>query len=260
VTSLLLNINPDPGHKARLRTAIALVKSRGGHITCVQALTPPYTVGDPAAVVPVAEVIEAMERTAREFQEEVEVALDQAEVQWTWIRLYGDAAAIIVSQSRLSDAIILSGAGSYPTVGNVALHAPAAVVAVPDGLTDFGPEVPTVIAWNGSHPCAHAMRSSVPLLHVAKSVHILVIDKGDEEFPATRALEYLSHHGIDADIHWRHSDGGSLGDKILNFAGQFGAGMIVAGAFGHNRVREMLLGSVTRAMLKNSPLPLFLAH
>ena len=57
-----------------------------------------------------------------------------------------------------------------------------------------------------------------------------------------------------------HSDGKTVGQTFLDFARQLGAGTLVAGAFGHNRIREMLLGSVTRSMLRDSQLPLLLAH
>lgn len=260
MTSLLLNINSDAGHQARLATAISLAKSLNGHINCVQALTPPYAIGDPAAAVTITDVMEVTEQSARRFQQTVESALAEAGVEWSWMREYGDAAATIVHQARLSDMIILSGAGSYPPVGSVALRARAAVMAVPEGLSAFRPEIPVVIAWNGSHPCANALRASVPLLQLAQTVRILVVDKDDEEFPAARALGYLSHHGVDADIQWQPGNDDALDDAILDFAREYGAGMIVAGAFGHNRVREMLLGSVTSAMLKKSRLPLFLAH
>jgi len=51
-----------------------------------------------------------------------------------------------------------------------------------------------------------------------------------------------------------------VADAIIEQSEELGSGMIVAGAFGHNRLREMLLGSVTRELLKKSPIPLLLAH
>lgn len=60
--------------------------------------------------------------------------------------------------------------------------------------------------------------------------------------------------------HSGHSGGKPVANAIIVFAEQWGSGLIVVGAFGHNRIREMLLGSVTRPLLKSSPLPLLLAH
>ena len=256
--SFLLNINPDPGHESRLTTAISLVKSRGGHITCLQSLVPPLSVGDPSAAVP--DLVGAIEKSAADFQEEVEVRLEQAGVEWTWIREFGDAAALAVSHSRLSDAVILSTTESYPSVGAVALHARTPVLAVPQGAQGFDVASPIVIAWNGSPPAANAMREALPLIVAAPSVHILTVDHDNEEFPAARSFEYLAHHSIRSEIHWRHSEGKPVAQAITAFAQQLGAGAVVAGAYGHNRIREMLLGSVTRELLRTSTLPLVLAH
>jgi nucleotide-binding universal stress UspA family protein len=258
VKDLLLNINPDPGQESRLAVAVSLAKSLGGHITCLQSLVPPISVGDPGAVPP--DVVVVLENAAAEFQKDIEARLDEAEVQWTWIREFGDAAALAVSQSRLCDAVILSTAESYPSVGAVALHARTPVLAVPEGAQGFDVASPIVIAWNGSAPVANAMREALPLIVAAPSVHILTVDHDNEEFPAARAFEYLAHHSILSEMHWRHSDGKSLAQAITAFAQQLGAGAVVAGAYGHNRIREMLLGSATRELLRTSTIPLVLAH
>jgi nucleotide-binding universal stress UspA family protein len=258
--SLLLNIHPDSGHETRLAAAIALIKGQGGHITCIQVLPPPLTPGDPASVVTEAEVLEVLEQTAQEFQELVEVKLEAADVQWTWLRLYGDAASTIVRQSRLSDAILLSGEDSVPPVSSVALNARTPVLALPPKAAGFRLDAKAMIAWNGSRAAANAMRAALPLLSEMEPVQILSVDHDSEEFPAARAFEYLSHHAIRSDVHWRASEKRTVAETIVELARELECGLIVAGAFGHNRIREMLLGSVTRSLLKTNSLPLLLAH
>jgi nucleotide-binding universal stress UspA family protein len=258
--SLLLNINPDPGHAARLATAIALAKGRGGHVTCLQTLVAPLAIGHPESALTVPEMTAAMERAARAFRDEIESELDAAGLEWTWLQLYGDPATIIVRHARLADVVILSSRGSYPTVGSVTLHARTPVLATPGMDREFWPGSPALIAWNGSEPCANALRASLPLIRDADMVHILVVDDDSETFPAAHARDYLLHHDIASEIHCRQSDGEPVTEVILTFARQLEAGLVVAGAFGHNRLREMLLGSITRALLEDSPLPLLLAH
>ena len=101
--SVLLPVGPTAGDEARLAMAIALVQSRAGHLICIQVLPPPVVVGDVRAAVTVPEMLEAMERTAREVQEEVDLHLEQAGVERTWLRVIGDATTEIVSHSRLAD-------------------------------------------------------------------------------------------------------------------------------------------------------------
>ena len=255
---LLLNVSPDPGQEARVAVAVCLARSLGGHINCLQSVALPVSVGDPSGVPP--DVVEVLEEGAAELQKHVEARLDEAGVECSWTREFGDAAALAVSHSRLSDVVILSATGSYPSVGAVALNARTPVLAVPEGAQGFDVASPIVIAWNGSPPAANAMREVLPLIGAARSVHILTVDHDNEEFSAARSSEYLAHHSIQSEIHWRHSDGTSLAQSITDFAQQLGAGAVVAGAYGHNRIREMLLGSVTRELLRTSAIPLVLAH
>jgi nucleotide-binding universal stress UspA family protein len=259
--SLLLNINPDPGHEARLATAIALAKGWGSNISCIQVLPLPSVAADATDMVAMPTLMETMERTARAFQAEVEARLERAGVGWSWLRLFGDAATMIVSQSRLADVILLSAEEPYPPVSAVAPNARPPVLAVPQKNPDFTIGVPALLAWNGSPAAANAMRAALPLLlRTTEPVQIVSVDGDGEEFPAARAVDYLSYHGLRAEVHWRNSDGRTVAETILALARQLETGLVVAGAFGHNRIREMLLGSVTRALLKSSPLPLLLAH
>jgi nucleotide-binding universal stress UspA family protein len=257
--SILLNVNPDLGQEARLATAIALAKSRGSHLICVQCLPPPI-VGEPGVGLTVIEMIEAEERMASKVKEEIEIRLELASVHWTWFRTFGNAGAEIVSHARLADIILLSAVNSIPPISSVSPRARSPILAVPEMDPGFAPETHMLIAWNGSHAAANALRTAVPLLHNAKSVQILTVDQEDELFPAARAFEYLAHQAIRSDVHWRRGDGRPVAEAILIFAAEFATGMIVAGAFGHNRIREMLLGSVTRGLLKDSEIPLFLGH
>ena len=258
--SILLNIIPDLGHETRLATAIALAKSCGAHVTCLQTLIQPLAIGAPDSVAVLPEMMRTIEWSASAFKEEIEARLKTEGIAWDWIESYGDSATIIVRHARLADVVILSTEGSYPTVGSVALHARAPVLATPEMDRGFGLRPPAMIAWNGSEPCANALRASLPLIRDADMVHILVVDDESETFPAARARDYLLHHEIVSEVHWRQSDGGTVAGTILTFAEQLEAGLVVAGAFGHNRFREMLLGSITRALLKDSQLPLLLAH
>ena len=258
--SVLLPVGPTAGDEARLAMAIALVQSRAGHLICIQVLPPPVVVGDVRAAVTVPEMLEAMERTAREVQEEVDLHLEQAGVERTWLRVIGDATTQIVSQSRLADLIVLGADETVPAMAPVVLHARTPVLAVPRQGSGFSSGASAVLAWNGSHPAANAMRAALPLLRDMETTHILVVDGDNAEFPAARAQEYLSSHGLRAQIHQRDSERRTVAETILAFGGHFDAGLIVAGAFGHNRIREMLLGSVTRELTRSSALPLFLSH
>ncbi|MDB5699685.1 MAG: universal stress protein [Alphaproteobacteria bacterium] len=258
--ALLLNINADPGNDARVATAIALANAMAAHVICIQVLPPPFVVGDVAATVTVPEAMDVIERAAQDVQDKIEIRLGQAGLERTWLRPYGDVAATIVSHARLADLILLSAEDSVPPVSSIALNARPPVLTTPRQGAAFTVETSALIAWNGSFAAADALRAAVPLLREMESIRIVSVDGDNDEFPAASAADYLSHYALQADVHWRRSEGETVAETILAIAGEFGSGLIVAGAFGHNIVREMLLGSVTRELLRRSPLPLFLAH
>jgi nucleotide-binding universal stress UspA family protein len=259
--SVLLNIVPDEGHEARLQAALALVESQGGHITCVQTITVFPTPPDPAVVGSEVEGLIEMEEVAKAFQETVEATLEAAGVEWSWHRFYGDPATILIERSRLADVVILSAEDSWPPVSSVALHSRAPILAVPKSDPSFFPDQPALIAWNGSSPAADAVRGAMPMLDHMAPVQILSIDDDSAAFPASLVQQYLYEHSIRSDAHLRPSDPEKhVADAIIEQSDELGTGMIVAGAFGHNRLREMLLGSVTRELLRKSPVPLLLAH
>jgi nucleotide-binding universal stress UspA family protein len=259
--SVLLNIFPDAGHESRLEAAISLVRAQGGHITCVQAITTLPAPPDPDAAVTEVELLVTMEQQAKEFQETVEAALEDAGVDWTWLRYYGDPAAIIIERARLADVVILSSRESVPPISSVALHSHAPVLAVPSPDPNLVPDRSAMVAWNGSTPAADAVRGALPMLEFMQPVQIVSVNHDSEEFPASLVQQYLHHHQIPSDVHWRDTDDGEhVSDAIIKLTEELGSAMIVAGAFGHNRVREMLLGSVTRELLRKSPRPVLLAH
>jgi nucleotide-binding universal stress UspA family protein len=262
--SVLLNVNADLGHKARLQAAITLVKSQGGHITCVQVVSVMPVAADSSSAMTEVQAMVALEQAAKEFQETVEAALEKSGVSWSWHRMYGDPATILIERARLADVIVLSANDSVPPISTVALHTRAGILAVPQDPV-FEPEKPALVAWNGSEPAANAVRAAVPLLHSMEPVHVLAVDHDSNEFPASLAQDYLEHHAIRSELHWRSTEdrkenSDDVAEAIIDNSEELGSGLIIAGAFGHNRLREMLLGSVTRSLLRNSPRPLLLAH
>ena len=103
------------------------------------------------------------------------------------------------------------------------------------------------------------MRAALPFLQMASEVHLLTVREKDNTFPAADAARYLSRHDIHADSHEKERNG-SIAFTIEECAREIGAGVIVMGLFGHSRLRELLMGGVSRDMLDRSQIPLLLAH
>ena len=117
------------------------------------------------------------------------------------------------------------------------------------------------LAWNESVASAHAVTAALPFLKCAESVEILSVTRGKDEIIDSAELKaYLKLRGISASE--RVIDAGSrvVGDVLLEEASKGGAGMLVAGGYGHSRLREMFFSGVTRHVVSHADLPLFLVH
>jgi nucleotide-binding universal stress UspA family protein len=264
--SILLHMHPDGGHDMRLAAAVELARTLDGQLTCVQPVPyPAYLAADPMAYAGTPALFEAIEHNANDFRRATEERLAREGIAWEWLQSAGDAAATIVSQSRFADLILLSrdgpgGSGEPSIVGDVALHVRTPVMAVPatGAPLDLGGVV--MLAWNGSHEAANALRAAVPLLRRAEAVHVVSIGDQAELFGVGEACRYLARHELPYAPQERQRGDGPVGERLSTIAAELGASYIVLGAYGHSRLRELLLGGVTRWMLEHSALPLLLAH
>jgi len=124
---------------------------------------------------------------------------------------------------------------------------------------------PAVVAWDGSLGAGRAVRAALPLLKDASRVAILQhvdeidVDAGSRADPA-RLTSYLAAHDVAVD-RVIQTHGRNIGAALLEAADDYGAALLVAGAYGHARLREALFGGATRAFLAARTGPhLFLAH
>lgn len=131
--------------------------------------------------------------------------------------------------------------------------------------TEASPDISTmIIAWDGSPQAARAVRFHLGILKAADRVIIAQnsekIDVGDRhgsESPQ-RVADYLSNYGITPEV---RSFDGNVAEGLLSLSKEVNAGVIVAGAYGHSRLEEMIFGGVSRNLLRSENGPaLALAH
>jgi nucleotide-binding universal stress UspA family protein len=145
------------------------------------------------------------------------------------------------------------------TLYKVLKNSPCPVVAVPEKLEGDGP---VVVAHDGSLQAARALHAfQATGLGQNREVHIVSVAEGAQE--ATRraesAAEFLRSHGVSPAVH-ALATSAPAAQVILEQVRRLNAGLVVMGAYGQPAWREFFLGSVTRTLLKESPVPLFLFH
>lgn len=259
--SVLVHANDDVELDGRISVALDLARSHGGHLSCLH-VTPfnAYVSFEPlgAAYVNSALIDELRERE-ESLRKRVEQRLEREDVPWDWSSAESDVAQAIVAAASLSDVVVLSRPGTgadgpLPIVDDVIVNAGCATLVVPPGLDRFEAGRPVVVAWNASTEAARAIRQSLALLQQASEVYIVSVGGDGEDFPQTAASSYLARHGVASELH-TVGNSGDVAATLVSFAAEKGAGAIVMGAYGHSRLRETLLGGVTRHLSRSAPIP-----
>jgi nucleotide-binding universal stress UspA family protein len=120
-----------------------------------------------------------------------------------------------------------------------------------------------MVCWDGSRAASRAIGDAMPFLEKAKQVEIVIVGgkppKGDEVSGADLG-QHLARHGIKVDVKRITSPDIDVPSTILSYAADSSADMIVMGGYGHSRLREFVLGGVTRAILETMTVPTLMSH
>lgn len=265
--SILVHAGHDSNSDSRIETALTLARAGRGHVTLhINTPMTAYVTMDPFGGSHVlADVMTQVRERADALATTLEERLSSEDVPWSIERSEADLADALISSARLADLVVMSlgdSAGplaARPPVGAVAIGARTPVLALPDGM-QLRPDGVAMVAWNGSHEAAHALRAAVPLLRLAEAVHVVTIDPRDQAFSAEDAAAYLSRHDVHAMLHERTAGGQTTEEALVATADELGATMTVMGAYGHSRLRETLFGGVTRFAIDAASRPLLLVH
>jgi nucleotide-binding universal stress UspA family protein len=122
-----------------------------------------------------------------------------------------------------------------------------------------------LIGWNATREATRAVNDAMPLLAAAEVVTVLSIDarEGPDahgELPGADISLHLARHDVKAEVERTVSAGIPAGEVLLSRAADLGADLLVIGAYGHSRVRELLLGGATRSILQSMTVPVLMSH
>lgn len=243
----------------RVETALALARITRGHVT-FQIATPfaQMAIWEPfGGAAFSAEVINEVRAADEQLGVDLDNRLAPQDVAYDIALIEQGRVEGVAAAARFTDVIVASL--DDPALEEVAIGSRCPVLALPKGRPMLMFDRPVVLAWDGGHESAAAMRASLPLLAQASTVHILTVREKEDSFPARDAASYLSRHDIHAEVHEIERKG-TIAATISETARTLNAGLIVMGLFGKSRLRELLLGGVSRELLDKSEVPLLLAH
>ena len=120
-----------------------------------------------------------------------------------------------------------------------------------------------MVCWDGSRAATRAIADALPFLRKSKQVEIVMVANGrskSDEIPGADLGQHLARHGLKVEVKRITSPDIDVASTILSYAADSSADMIVMGGYGHSRLREFILGGVTRGLLESMTVPALMSH
>ena len=161
-----------------------------------------------------------------------------------------DDPAMLFAQELVTTAIVSTGR-------------PTLIVPYVGARSSLGENV--LVAWDGGREASRAIADALPLLERARQVTVVAVDSGTnghavDTQSTSRLTAYLHANGVAASISHDDATEISIGERLLSRAADLGSDLIVMGGYGHARLREFVLGGVTRTMLESMTVPVLMSH
>jgi nucleotide-binding universal stress UspA family protein len=176
---------------------------------------------------------------------------------------------LLLREARAADLLVIGRDGGdgdwYRSLdlGGAVLRAGRPVLAVPPEVDRLSARR-IVVAWKDTRECRRALTDALPFLKEADEVLLLEVCERGSEAEAERRLSDVTAHlvrhrvavGVKAYLHAK----GTIAAKLLGFAKDEKADLLVAGGYGHSRLGEWIFGGVTRELLETSQICCLLSH
>jgi len=270
--SILVNVDESKNADACLKAACDIAAISDAHVTGVYVIphvnTPVYV----ETSVP-ASILKNLEKAGEERAAAAEAhfvkTMEAAGCQYDWHSPRGYVDDHINKMSHFADLVIIGQNGnadenrmSYSVENSILMGSARPVLIVPyiGYRESIGKRI--MVAWNDSREATRAVNDAMPLLEVADTVDVvsLVKAKSEEQVPSADITHYLARHGVKAEASREIAGELPTSTMLLNRAADRGADLLVMGAYGHSRLREMVLGGATYNILKNMTVPVLMSH
>ncbi|MDZ7810921.1 MAG: universal stress protein [Arhodomonas sp.] len=179
----------------------------------------------------------------------------------------GERLDVISRHARYADAVVMGQPDRPREEDDAAVDLPAQVavasgrpvLVLPRDGWEGRPGRRALVGWNGSREAARAIADALPLLAGAEAVKVLVAGGGDAD-PGGDVGAWLSRHGVPVEVEQRERSREDPARILLDVAASDDADLVVMGAYGQSRMRELVLGGTTREMMHRMERPVLLAH
>lgn len=255
-----------------------LARQSSARLGLLQMLTMPVEATDAWALIPdpslverYAEIRAEAAHQAQDLEHRLSAMRVDGDVR-TLEAIYSAPPSLAAAAARRTDLVIMGRPGNSAAQASVAhayfagllLESGRPVIVVPEGTKAQLPPRHAIVAWSDTSEAARAVHDALPLLEAAEAVNIVVVDAVSKVELAVRSadtvLAHLRSHGVRAHLTQCASHGKAVSHVILDQASRHRAQLIVAGGYGHGRLREWAVGGTTRELFLDSPVPVLFSH
>jgi nucleotide-binding universal stress UspA family protein len=184
----------------------------------------------------------------------------------SWCEEVDDPARRLMMHARHSDLVVVGRPHQVDYMPNLLIedlliNSGRPIVIAPEtapaGVTDT-----IVVGWKEAPEAARALAAAMPLLECAKRVVLLSISEGEDTMAqAHKHLAWqLAWHGISAESRIIEGKANQVPALLTQAAADLHAGLLVVGAFGRGPLREAVFGGVTRSLIEDAKIPIFMLH
>lgn len=282
IKTILVHLDTEAQALALTQAAIGLAKTFSAHVIGLHVLPNPFiSAAVPADVV--GELIEAQrqanEAAAKSIGETFQTAMAPSGVSFEWAKdeaLSETTASLVIRHGNTADLVVVGQPDrTINLIDGIAtseesmlgLGRPVLFVPNKPGVPSTGKRV--LLAWNGSREAARAAFDALPFLKKAEDVQIFTAGSPgsgfwgslrDEAAPTAGIAAALSRHGVKATLFNAKAAPSEVGTALLAEAKERSCDLIVMGGYGHWRVREIVFGGATRAILEQTTIPVLMSH
>ncbi len=253
----------------RIRLAADLAQRFGARLIGTAACLPDYPQGYGETAVPMGMVIEEIRQASLQALAKAEQTFRGASGhhdRTSWRSDLADPARFLDGQSRAADLLVVgrpSDDGAThrmtPDLGDVLMGSGRPVLVVPAG-TEHLDVKRVVLGWKDSLQTRRSISDAMPILRRADSVLLTRVADDEDHRGIEDVAEYLSLHDVNVTTRTTAASGWTVAEELQKVAVETNADLIVAGAYGHSRLREWFFGGVTRDLLAGSSVCCLMSH
>jgi len=275
IRDILVHVDNSRAMPGRVRAAAEFARRHDAHLTGLFVIEVPVLPSYAEAQIPIAifdaqraALVSVAQAAGREFGDIV----DRSGISSEWRCVEGQRIDALSLHARYADLLVVGQADpddpecvSHGLADHLALGSGRPVLVIPVGGVSGSIGENVLVAWNAKREAVRAISDAMPLLETAERVSVVTINADAEDpenagIPAADIGLHLARHGIETQTMSLYGAPAAIGELLLDAARDESADLLVMGAYGHARFREILLGGVTAHVLTHTDIATLLAH